>query len=68
MRKEIGGPGDLSCTQFARQYQMARGMDRAILPVRVSPRIARRMQFVVAQGARGALSWSTWLERQFPLY
>jgi uncharacterized protein YbjT (DUF2867 family) len=65
MRKEIGGPEDLSCTQFARQYQKARGMDRAILPVRVSPRMARGMGFVVAQGARGSLSWSAWLERRF---
>lgn len=66
MRNEIGGPEDLTCAEFARQYQEVRGVRRPVLPVRVSARTARGMGFVVAQGSRGALSWSTWLRRQFP--
>jgi uncharacterized protein YbjT (DUF2867 family) len=65
MRSEIGGPEDLNCAEFARQYQELRGVHRPILPVRVSAKTARGMGFVVAQGPRGALSWSTWLGRQF---
>jgi uncharacterized protein YbjT (DUF2867 family) len=63
MRIEIGGPEDLSCAEFARQYQEVRSVHRPILPVRVSAGTARAMGFVVAQGPRGTLSWSTWLRR-----
>jgi uncharacterized protein YbjT (DUF2867 family) len=64
MRSEIGGPEDLSCAEFACQYQEIRGVHRPILPVRVSAGTARGMGFAMAQGPRGALSWSTWLRRQ----
>jgi uncharacterized protein YbjT (DUF2867 family) len=63
-REEVGGPEDLSCAEFARQYQELRGVHRPILPMRVSERTTRGMGFVVAQGRRGALPWSTWLGRQ----
>jgi uncharacterized protein YbjT (DUF2867 family) len=65
MRREIGGPDDLSCAEFARRYQEVRGLHRPILPVPISARTARGMGFVVAQGPRGSLSWPAWLERQF---
>jgi uncharacterized protein YbjT (DUF2867 family) len=62
-RAEIGGPEDLSCVEFARQYQQARGMHRTIMPV-LSDRAARGMGFVVSKGVRGKLSWRDWLQRQ----
>jgi uncharacterized protein YbjT (DUF2867 family) len=62
-RAEIGGPEDLSCVEFARQYQQARGMHRTIVPV-FSDRAARGMGFVVSKGVRGKLSWRDWLQRQ----
>jgi uncharacterized protein YbjT (DUF2867 family) len=65
IRAEIGGPEDLSCTEFARQYQHARGLHRPILPL-LSDTSARGMGFVVSQGVRGKLRWSEWLDRQTP--
>jgi uncharacterized protein YbjT (DUF2867 family) len=65
MRPEIGGPEDLSCAEFARQYQRARGINRAIWLVHVSDKTARGMGFVVSAGARGRLSWADWLGRRF---
>lgn len=63
VREEIGGPEDLSCAEFAMVYQAAHGFHRAILPLRMSAKTARGMGFCVAQGYRGALSWSNWLRR-----
>ncbi|MCC8939872.1 NAD(P)H-binding protein [Bradyrhizobium sp. Arg68] len=63
-RAEIGGPDDLGCDAFARQYQAARGIRRPILPMRLSERTARGMGFVVSSGVRGTLSWSDWLQRR----
>jgi uncharacterized protein YbjT (DUF2867 family) len=63
VRDEIGGPEDLSCIEFARQYQHAHGLHRPILPL-LSETTARGMGFVVSQGVRGKLRWSEWLERQ----
>ena len=65
VRDEIGGPEDLSCSEFTRQYQHARGLHRPILPA-LSEKSARGMGFVVSQGVRGRLRWSEWLERQTP--
>jgi uncharacterized protein YbjT (DUF2867 family) len=66
VRDEIGGPDDLSCVEFARQYQRASGIHRAILPVSLSEKAARGMGFVVSKGVRGTLSWADWLNRRFP--
>ncbi len=63
VRDEIGGPEDLSCIEFARQYQHARSLHRPILPL-LSDTTARGMGFVVSHGVRGKLRWSEWLERQ----
>lgn len=65
VRAEVGGPEDLSCMEFARQYQRARGLHRPILPL-LSDTTARGMGFVVSQGVRGKLRWSEWLDRQIP--
>ncbi|MBR0824919.1 NAD(P)H-binding protein [Bradyrhizobium manausense] len=65
-RPEIGGPDDLSCTEFARQYLDARGMHRKILPMSLSERKARGMGFVVSHGVRGQMSWADWLRGQYP--
>ena len=62
VRDEIGGPEDLSCSEFARQYQHARDMHRPIWPL-LSEKSARGMGFVVSHGARGKLRWSDWLQR-----
>jgi uncharacterized protein YbjT (DUF2867 family) len=35
-RAEIGGPEDLSLVEFARQYQLARGMHRPIVPTHLA--------------------------------
>jgi uncharacterized protein YbjT (DUF2867 family) len=64
-RAEIGGPEDLSLVEFARQYQEARGMRRAILPIHLTDKAARGMGFVVSNGVRGMLSWKDWLQRHF---
>jgi uncharacterized protein YbjT (DUF2867 family) len=66
VRAEIGGPEDLSCTEFARQYQRVRGLQRPILPLPLSDTSARGMGFVVSQGVRGKLRWTEWLQRQTP--
>lgn len=63
VRDEIGGPEDLSCVEFARQYQHARGLHRPILPL-LSETSARGMGFVVSSGPRGKLRWSEWLQQQ----
>ena len=65
MHAEIGGPEDLSLVEFARQYQQARGMNRAIWPLPLPDTTARGMGFVVSDGVRGTLSWSDWLQRRF---
>jgi uncharacterized protein YbjT (DUF2867 family) len=65
VRAEIGGPEDLSCIEFARQYQQACGLHRPILPL-LSEKAARGMGFVVSRGARGKLRWSEWLQRHSP--
>jgi len=65
-RSEIGGPEDLACTEFARQYLDARGMHRKILPMSLSEQKAHSMGFVVSQGVRGQLSWADWLRDQYP--
>jgi uncharacterized protein YbjT (DUF2867 family) len=65
VRDEIGGPEDLSCIEFARQYQHARGLHRPVLPL-LSETTARGMGFVVSRGVRGKLRWSEWLQRQIP--
>jgi uncharacterized protein YbjT (DUF2867 family) len=64
-RAEIGGPEDLSLVELARQYQQARGMHRAIVPIHLSDKAARGMGFVVSQGVRGTLSWEDWLQWHF---
>jgi uncharacterized protein YbjT (DUF2867 family) len=64
-RAEIGGPEDLSCVEFGRQYQKARGVHRPILPIKLSGKAARGMGFVVSHGVRGRLAWSDWLGRRF---
>lgn len=63
LRSEIGGPEDLSCSEFARQYQRARGLHRPIWPA-LSEKSARGMGFVVCNGVRGKLRWSDWLAQQ----
>ncbi|MBS0529719.1 MAG: NAD(P)H-binding protein [Proteobacteria bacterium] len=60
-RAEIGGPDDLSCIEFARQYQKARHLRRAIVPL--SEHLGRRMGFIGGNGVRGTLSWAEWLDR-----
>jgi hypothetical protein len=60
----IGGPGDLSLVDHARQYLVARGMRRAILPIQVSDKAARGMGFSRSNGVRGTLSWKDWLSRR----
>jgi hypothetical protein len=65
MRAEIGGPEDRSLTDYARQYQRARGMNRRIVPVHLSDKRARRMGFVASHGVRGKLTWADWLQRRF---
>ncbi|MBR0757196.1 NAD(P)H-binding protein [Bradyrhizobium jicamae] len=62
-RAEIGGPEDLSFVMLAREYQAARGLRRAILPLPLSEKSARGMGFVVSQGVRGGRSWMDWLSR-----
>ena len=62
-RTEIGGPEDLSLASFARQYQKARGLRRAILPTPLSDKTARGMGFIVSDGVRGRRSWADWLNR-----
>ena len=64
-RPEIGGPDDLSCVEFARQYQRARGVRHAILPLPLSERTGRRIGFTASKGVRGTLSWVDWLDRRF---
>jgi uncharacterized protein YbjT (DUF2867 family) len=64
MRVDIGGPDELSWIDVGRQYQGARGLHRAILPVPLSDRMARGMGFVVSNGVRGTLPWSTWLRQR----
>jgi uncharacterized protein YbjT (DUF2867 family) len=61
VRAEIGGPESLSCVEFARQYQNARKIRRAIVPL--SDSIGRRMGFIESEGVRGKLSWRDWLDR-----
>ena len=63
MRAEIGGPDELSLIEIARQFQAARSLRRAILPVPLSDRAARGMGFVVSQGVRGTRSWADWLKQ-----
>jgi len=65
VRAEIGGPEDLTCVEFGRQYQKAHGMRRPILPIGLSEKAACGMGFVVSRGVRGSLSWSDWLSRRF---
>ena len=65
IRSEIGGPEDLTCTDFVRQYQHATGVHRTILPVRMSEKAARGMGFCVAHGVRGVTPWASWLDRHF---
>ncbi|MET4387090.1 uncharacterized protein YbjT (DUF2867 family) [Bradyrhizobium sp. F1.4.3] len=64
-REEIGGPEDLDLVDLARQYQDARGLHRKILPINLSDARARGMGFVVSHGARGQLSWTDWLQRNY---
>lgn len=64
-RAEIGGPDDLGFAELARQYQTARHIRRAIAPLGLSERSARRAGFVVSKGVRGTLSWQGWLGREF---
>ncbi|MDE2379477.1 NAD(P)H-binding protein [Bradyrhizobium sp.] len=64
-RAEIGGPDELSCVEFARQYLSVRGLRRAVLPIALSDRAARGMGFVVSDGVRGSLCWRDWLRRQY---
>jgi len=61
---EIGGPDDLGLAELARRYQALRHTNRAIVPLGVSERTARRLGFVVSRGVRGALSWEEWLARR----
>ena len=63
-RAEIGGPDDLSCVAFARQYLEARGLRRTILPLHLSDATGRGMGFVASRGMRGRLSWRDWLGRR----
>jgi uncharacterized protein YbjT (DUF2867 family) len=65
MRAEIGGPEDLSLTEFSRQYQRVCGIKRPILPLPLSAASTRGMGFVVSDGVRGKLSWSAWLNQRF---
>jgi uncharacterized protein YbjT (DUF2867 family) len=62
-RAEIGGPEDLSCVEFGRQYQKAHDIRRPIVPINLPEKAARGMGFVVSHGVRGSLSWSNWLGR-----
>jgi uncharacterized protein YbjT (DUF2867 family) len=62
-RAEIGGPDDLSCVAFARQYQKARNLRRIVLPLHLSDATGRGMGFVASNGVRGRLSWADWLNR-----
>jgi uncharacterized protein YbjT (DUF2867 family) len=64
-RAEIGGPRDLSCVEFARQYRRVRGLRRAILPLPLSDGAGRRIGFAASDGVRGTLSWADWLDRRF---
>lgn len=64
-RAEIGGPEDLDLVAFARQYQLARGLHRKILPVDLSDAKARGMGFGVSHGVRGRLSWADWLQHSY---
>ena len=64
-RAEIGGPDDLSGVELARQYQRARGLRRAILPLPLSDRAGRGIGFAASKGVRGTLSWADWLDRRF---
>jgi nucleoside-diphosphate-sugar epimerase len=66
VRAEIGGPDDLSCVEFGCLYQKAHDIHRAILPLRLSDKVARGMGFVVSKGVRGTISWADWLDRRFP--
>jgi uncharacterized protein YbjT (DUF2867 family) len=61
-RADIGGPDDLSCIEFARQYQNARHLHRAVVPL--PERLGRRMGFIGSEGVRGTLSWRDWLDRE----
>jgi uncharacterized protein YbjT (DUF2867 family) len=61
VRDEIGGPEDLICEEFARRYQEARGLKRALIPVRMSAKTARGMGLCVTKDARGSVSWASWL-------
>ncbi|WP_050628071.1 SDR family oxidoreductase [Bradyrhizobium viridifuturi] len=65
VRAEIGGPDDLSLVEIARQFQVARGLRRVVLPVPLSDKAARGMGFVVSQGVRGTRSWADWLKQAF---
>jgi uncharacterized protein YbjT (DUF2867 family) len=60
-RDEIGGPEDLGVVEIARQYQRERRLHRRIVPLHLSPKAVRGMGFVVAQGRRGNVTWSSWL-------
>ncbi|MGY8632829.1 NAD(P)H-binding protein [Bradyrhizobium sp. 14AA] len=66
VRAEIGGPEDLDLVAFARQYQDARRLHRKILPVDLPEAKARGMGFVVSRGVRGRLTWTDWLQRNYP--
>lgn len=62
-RAEIGGPDNLSCVAFARQYQKALNLRRIVLPLHLSDATGRSMGFVASNGVRGRLSWADWLNR-----
>jgi uncharacterized protein YbjT (DUF2867 family) len=61
MREEIGGPEDLSLVEMAREFQLARGLRRPILPIPLPLRMARNMGFVGSGARRGGKTWTTWL-------
>jgi uncharacterized protein YbjT (DUF2867 family) len=63
MRREIGGPEDLSFIEMARLFQRSRGLRRPILPIPVSVRMAHRMGFARSEGRRGKTTWSDWLNK-----
>jgi hypothetical protein len=48
--------------EITHQYQRERRLHRRILPLHLSPKAVRAMGFVVAQGRRGKVTWSSWLQ------
>ena len=67
VQQEVAGPEALPFSEFARQYKVARGLRRPIVPLSVSQKFAKNMGFVPADEAwRGRRTWAYFLKAYKP--